>query len=121
MYRRGNQKTVIETRTVFSEVCPPTSLNRHIIEIGQSIVSLFVCVCVCVWLKRAIFQNLSPCLILKMGSRSPKSNQFLSLSQQYSCVGLVKIHPSIQEIGCRQAIFQQSEPSFENGVKVTKI
>ena len=48
MYRRGNQKTVIETRTVFSEVCPPTSLNRHIIEIGQAIVSLFVCVCVCV-------------------------------------------------------------------------
>ena len=34
-----------------------------------------------------------------------------------------KIHPFIQEIGCRQAIFQQSEPSrdLENGVKVTKI
>ena len=55
---------------------------------------------------------------LKMGSRSQKSNQFLSLSQQYSCTSLVKIHLFIQEIGYRKAIFQQSEPfcDFEIGV-----
>ena len=115
----------------------------------------------------AIFQNLSPSLTLKMGSRSPKSNQFLSLSQQYSCTSLiwrmgaenpfsnnlsppvtlkmksgspksnqfffmsrqcscaslVKIHLLLHEIGCRQAIFQQSKPlcDLKNGVKVTKI
>ena len=69
------------------------------------------------------FLKSKPSCDLEMGSRSPKSNQFLSLSQQYSCASLVKIHPFIQEIGCRQAIFQHSEPScdLENGVKVTKI
>ena len=60
----------------------------------------------------AIFQNLSPSVTLKMGSRSPKSNQFLSLFQQYSCTSLVKIHPFILEIGCRKATFQ-SEPSCD--------
>ena len=77
----------------------------------------------CVWSIGAIFQNLSPHVTLKMGPRSPKSNQFLSLSQQYSCTSLVKIHPFILETGCRKAIFQQSEPScdIENGFKVTKI
>ena len=57
-----------------------------------------------------------------MGSWSPKSKRFFSISQQYRCTSLVKIHPFILEIGCRQAIFQQSEPScdLENGVKVTK-
>ena len=66
--------------------------------------------------------NLSPPVILKMGSRSPKSNQFFFMSQQYSCASLVKIHPFLHEIGCRQAIFQQSKPlcDLENGVKVTK-
>ena len=71
----------------------------------------------------AIFQNLSFRVTLKMRSKSSKSNQFLSLSQQYSCASLVKIHPFILERGCRQAFFQQSEPScdLENGVKITKI
>ena len=72
---------------------------------------------------QAIFQNLNPHENLKMGWRSSKLNQFLSLSQQYSCASLVKIYPFIQEIGCIYAISQQSEPScdLENGVKVTKI
>ena len=73
--------------------------------------------------RQAIFlNNLSPCVTLKMGSRSPKSNQFFSMSQQYRCTSLVKIHPFILEIGCKQAIFQLSEPTcdLENGVKVTK-
>ena len=99
----------------------PTSLNRPIVEKGCIYnLSFFF---VCVWLMGAIFHNLTPSVTLKMGSRSPKSNQFLSLSQQYSCTSLVKIHTFILEIGCRKAIFQQSEPScdLENGVKVTKI
>ena len=32
------------------------------------------------------------------------------MSQQYRCTSLVKILPFILDIGCRQAIFQQSEP-----------
>ena len=98
----------------------PTSLNRPIVEKVCIYNSLCVCVCVgggggCG--RGGIFQTLSPRVILKMRSRSPKSNQFLSLPQKYSCTSLVKMHPFILEIGCRKAIFQQSE----NGVKVTKI
>ena len=59
--------------------------------------------------RQAIFNNLSPCVTLKMGSRSPKSNQFFSMLQQYRYTSLVKILPFILVIGCRQAIFQQSE------------
>ena len=67
--------------------------------------------------------NLSPPVTLKIGSRSPKSNYFFFMSQQYSCASLVKIHPFLYEIGCRKAIFQQSKPlcDLENGVMVTKI
>ena len=42
-----------------------------------------------------------------------KSKQFFSMSQQYRYTSLVKIHPFILEIWCRQAIFQQSEPSCD--------
>ena len=56
-----------------------------------------------------LFKNLSPCVTIKMGQRSPKSYQFFSMSQQYRCTGLVKIHLFILEIGCRKAIFKQSE------------
>ena len=116
--KRGN------TRTVFLEenVCPPPVRTDLSLKKVVSIIYLF-CVCVCVWSMGAIFQTLSPSVTLKMGSRSPKFNQLLSLSQQYSCTSLVTIHPFILEIGCRKAIFQQSEPScdFENGVRVTKI
>ena len=53
-----------------------------------------------------------------MRSRSPKSNQFFYMSQQYRCASLVKIYSFLQEIWCGQAIFQQSKPScdLENGV-----
>ena len=69
--------------------------------------------------------NLSPPVTLKMGSRSPKSNQFFYMSQQYRCASLVKIYSFLQEIGCRQAIFQQSKPSkpscdLENGSRSPK-
>ena len=103
----------------------------------QNIISSFACpinIAVQVWSKstysfrrlgadKPFSNNLSLSVTLKMGSRSPKSNQFFSMSQQYRCTSLVKIHPFIQEIGCRQAIFQQSKPScdLENGVKVTKM
>ena len=85
-----------------------------------------------VWLKsihsfmsrQAIFQQifLSTCVTLKMGSRSPKFKQFFSMSQQYRCTSLVKIHTFILQIGCRQAFFQQSEPScdLENGPRSPK-
>ena len=52
------------------------------------------------------------------------------MPQQYRWTNLVKIHPFILEIGCTQAIFQQSEPpppnptprrDLENGAKVTEI
>ena len=106
------------TRAVFSEenVCPPPVWTDLSLKKVVSIIYGFVFACV--WSIGAIFQNLSPSATLKMGS-----NQFLSPSQQYSCTRLVKIHPFILEIGCRKAIFQQSEPSciLENGVKVTKI
>ena len=59
---------------------------------------------------KPFFNNLSPFVTLKMGSRSPKFNQFLSMSEQYRCTSLGKIHPFILEIGCRQAIFKHSEP-----------
>ena len=70
-----------------------------------------------------IFKYLSPTVTLKMGSRSPKSNQFFFMPQQYSCESLVKIHLFLNDIGCQQAIFQQSKPlcDLENGVKITKI
>ena len=65
--------------------------------------------------------NLIPPLTLKMGLRSPKSNQFFFMSQQYSCASLVKIHQFLHETGCKQTLFQQSKPlgDLENGVKVT--
>ena len=65
--------------------------------------------------------NLSPPVTLKMGSRSLKSNQFFYMS---SIVDVQVWSKSfLQEIGCGQAIFQQSKPScdLENEVKVTKI
>ena len=41
--------------------------------------------------------NLSPPVTLKMGSRSPKSNQHFSQSQWYICVSLAKIYPFNKE------------------------
>ena len=45
--------------------------------------------------------NLSPPVTLKMGSRSPKSNQHFSPSQWYICASLA-ICPFNKEIECRQ-------------------
>ena len=67
--------------------------------------------------------NLSLLVTLKMETRSPKSNQFFYMSQHCRCANLVKILSFLQEIGCGQAVFQQSKAScdLENGFKVTKI
>ena len=40
----------------------------------KKVVSIIYLFCVCMWLMGAIFQNLSPNVTLKMGSRSQKSN-----------------------------------------------
>ena len=67
-------------------------------------------------------RNLSPPVTLKMGSRSPKYNQFFNMSQHCRSASLIKIYSFLQEIGCGQAIFQQSKPScdLENEVTVKK-
>ena len=41
-------------------------------------------------------------MTLKIRSRSPKSNHSIRLSQGSFCASLVKIHPVVQEISCRQ-------------------
>ena len=38
------------------------------------VVSIIYLFCVCMWSMGVIFQNLSPSVTLKMGSRSPKFN-----------------------------------------------
>ena len=57
---------------------------------------------------------LSPLVTLKMRSRSPKSNQLLSLSWWYIYVSLEKIYPLVQEISYIH------DYDLENGVKVTQ-
>ena len=54
--------------------------------------------------------NLSPPVTLKMGSRSPKSNQYFYKSKHCRCASSVKIYSFLQEMGCGQTIFQQSSP-----------
>ena len=66
---------------------------------------------------------LKPHVTLKIQSKSPKSNHFFPTFQQYISASLVEIQPSLQEIWCRQAIYQHSKTlcDLEKGVKVTKI
>ena len=49
-----------------------------------------------------IFTYWSPLVTLKTRSRSPKSNQLLSLSQWYIHASLMIFHPLVQEILCIQ-------------------
>ena len=51
------------------------------------------------WLK---FGSLSPAVILKIRSRSPKPNQLFIMSQCYIHANLVKIHSPLYEISCKQ-------------------
>ena len=69
---------------------------------------------------KPFFNNLSLCATLKMGSWSPKSNQFFSMSQQYRCTSQ---NPSIcsgdrVQTGHFPTIWAPCD--LENGVKVTK-
>ena len=147
---RGLFEEVLLTRIVLSEenVCPPpvwSDLSKIFALVWhwkwgqdhQNLIGSCPClnnIAVQVWSKyihsfwrygaeKTFFNNLSPSVTLKMESRSPKSNQFFFLSQQYSCASLVKIHSVLHVLGCRQAIFQQSKPlcDLENGVMVIKI
>ena len=51
------------------------------------------------WLK---FGSLSPAVTLKVMSRSPKLNQLFIMSQCYIHANLVRIHPPVHEISCKQ-------------------
>ena len=48
------------------------------------------------------FGSLSPAVTLKIRSRSPKRNQLIIMSQCYIHANLVKIHPPVHEISCKQ-------------------
>ena len=48
------------------------------------------------------FGSLSPAVTLKIRSRSPKPNQLFNMSQCYIHANLVKIHPPVHEISCKQ-------------------
>ena len=48
------------------------------------------------------FGSLSPAVTLKIRSRSPKPNQLFIMSQCYIHANLVKIHPPVHEISCKQ-------------------
>ena len=48
------------------------------------------------------FGSLSPAVTLKIKSRSPKPNQLFIMSQCYIHANLLKIHPPVYEISCKQ-------------------
>ena len=48
------------------------------------------------------FGSLSPAVTLKIRSRSPKPTQLIIISQRYIHANLVKIHPLVHEISCKQ-------------------
>ena len=48
------------------------------------------------------FGSLSPTLTVKIRSRSPEPNQLIIMSQCYIHANLVKIHPPVLEISCKQ-------------------
>ena len=51
------------------------------------------------WLK---FGSLSPAVTVKIRSRSPKPNHLIIMSQCYIHANLVKIHPPVHEMSCKQ-------------------
>ena len=48
------------------------------------------------------FGSLSPAVTLKIRSRSPKPHQLFIMSQCYIHVNLVKFHPPVHELSCKQ-------------------
>ena len=50
------------------------------------------------------FGSLIPSVTLKIRSRSPKPNQLFIMSQCYIHANLVKIHPPVHKISCKQSV-----------------
>ena len=59
-----------------------------------------------IWCTQAFFGlkfgSLRPAVTLKIRSRSPKPNQLFNMSQCYIHANLVKIHPPVHKISCKQ-------------------
>ena len=73
-------------------------IHANLVEICQPIHEIWSTQAL-FWLK---FGSLSPTVTLLIRSRSPKPNQLLIMSQCYIHAHLVKIHPRVHEIPCKQ-------------------
>ena len=73
-------------------------IHAHLVEICQPVHKIW-CTQALFWL---IFGSLSPTVTLKIRSRSPKPNQLFIMSECYINTNLVRIHPSVYEISCKQ-------------------
>ena len=73
-------------------------IHANLVEICQPVHEI--------WCTKALFSLNLACLslavTLKIMSRSPKLNQHFIMSQCYTHANLVKIHPPVQEILCKQ-------------------
>ena len=73
-------------------------IHAYLVEICQLVQEI--------WCSQALFglnlAVLSPAVTLKIMSRSPKPYQLFIMSQCYIHANLVKIHPPIHEISCKQ-------------------
>ena len=73
-------------------------IHANLVEICQPVHEI--------WCTQALFGlnfgSLSPALTLKIRSRSPKPNQLVIMSQCYINANLVKIHPPVHAISCKQ-------------------
>ena len=75
----------------------PCYIHANLVEIGQTDHEIW---CTSTfWLK---FGSFSPAMTLKIRSRSLKPNQLFTMSQCYIIANLVKIHPPVHEILCKQ-------------------
>ena len=74
------------------------NIHAHLVEISQPVHEIW-CTQALFWLK---FGSLSQAMTLKIISKSPKSHQLFIMSQCYIRGNLVKIHPPIHEISCKQ-------------------
>ena len=74
------------------------NIQANLVEICQPVHAIW-CTQVLLDLNLAV---LSPAVTLKIRSRSPKPNQLFIMSQCYIHANLVKIHPPVHEILCKQ-------------------
>ena len=66
---------------------------------------------------RLKFGSLSPAVTFKIRSRSPKPNQLFIMSQCYIHANLVKIHPPVHEISCKQESVTPTSTPTESSPK----